>query len=149
MKKKIIELKSRHFILVGDESTWKVALEHTQWGFSEKNIGLWRTTNENDLILFYVTAPIKKIIGFGIITNKFINDDVFWPDEKLFKKSIWKYRIKFHITYLIKNWKHGIPIPTTIMLNIGRKVIEKEVYAKFLKDAEIKWRIKNSNPDKT
>lgn len=61
MKESINKLNPRHLILVGDENTWKTALKHHQWGFSERNVCLWNTTNENDLILFYVTKPIQKL----------------------------------------------------------------------------------------
>lgn len=138
MKESISKLNPRHFILVGDENTWKTALKHHQWGFSERNVGLWNTTNENDLILFYVTKPTQKIIGFGVVRTKFISDEILWPDEKFFKRPVWKYRIKFQVKYLIKNWENGLSVPTNIMLNIGRKVIEKDVYDKFLKEAEVK-----------
>lgn len=145
MKENIDKLNPRHFILVGDEGTWKTALEHYQWGFSERNVGLWNTTNDDDLISFYVTKPIQKIIGFGAITDKFISNEILWPDEKFFKKSLWKYRVKFQVKYLIKNWENGLSVPTNIMLNIGRKVIEKDVYDKFLSEAESKWKIASNN----
>ncbi len=104
-------------------------------------MGLWNTTNKNDLILFYVTKPTQKIIGFGTITDKFISNEILWPDEKIFKRSIWKYRVKFQVMHLIKKWENGLSVPTNIMLNIGRKVIEKDVYDKFLKEAKSKWKI--------
>ena len=132
-------VESRYYILVGDMNTWEIALEKNQWGFAEKNIGLWNTTNEGDFIAFYVTNPVKKIIGFGKIKSKFISDDIFWPDEKFFKKAIWKYRIKIEIIQQIENWEDGIEVPPTILLNIGRKVIQKSVFNSFVKSAESKW----------
>ena len=72
----LVTTKSRYYILVADEETWKVALEKHQWGFSQKNVGLWNTTNNGDFVAFYVTKPIQKIIGFGIIQEKYISDEL-------------------------------------------------------------------------
>ena len=62
MNKKDKKPQKRYYILVGDEGTWKIALQHLQWGFSQKNIGLWNTINEDEFVAFYVTKPIQKII---------------------------------------------------------------------------------------
>ena len=36
-------------------------------------------SNVSDRVAFYVTSPIKKIIGVGIIKKKFVKEDFFWP----------------------------------------------------------------------
>ena len=138
----LVTTKSRYYILVADEKTWKVALEKHQWGFSQKNVGLWNTTNNGDLVAFYVTKPIQKIIGFGIIQEKHISDELIWPDEKLFKKLLWGHRLKFNSIYVIENWNYGISVPTEIMLNVGRKVVPKNIFLLLIKNAEKKWKRK-------
>ena len=136
MNKKDKKPQKRYYILVGDEGTWKIALQHLQWGFSQKNIGLWNTINEDEFVAFYVTKPIQKIIGFGKITEKFITKNIIWPDEKIFKKSLWGNRIRFEMLSGVKNWNDGIDPPINTMLNIGRKVIEKGVFEELIKNAE-------------
>jgi len=126
---------------VGDEKTWKVALEEYQWGFSPKNVGLWNTSNDDDFVAFYVTKPIQKIIGFGTISEKFVTEDILWPDEKLFKKPIWKFRIKIKPIHVIKNWNNGIDSPKNMILNTGRKVIEKNTFDSLTRDAMKKWKV--------
>jgi hypothetical protein len=132
----------RYFILVGDEGTWKAALEHQQWGFTQKSFGHWRTINEGDFVAFYVTTPIKKIIGFAKITEKFVSKDFIWPDEKFFKRSLWGNRIRFEILTVLENWEDGIGSPPNIVLNIGRKVVERKIFALLIKNASKKWKIK-------
>lgn len=134
--------QKRYYILVGDERTWKVAIQNLQWGFSQKNIGLWNTINENEYVAFYVTKPIQKIIGFGKITEKFISKKIIWPDEKFFKRVLWENRIKFEMLSNIKNWDDGIDPPPNTMLNIGRKVIEKEVFEELIKNAKMNGMLK-------
>jgi len=140
----ITTIEPRYYILVGDTNSWQVGFENNQWGFSDKNIGYWNTTNEGDLVAFYVTKPVKSIVGFGKIIKKFISTDILWPDEKLFKKVIWKNRIQFKIIHKVNNWEDGIEVPPTIMLNIGRKVIQKSIFNSLVKSAESKWNKKFS-----
>ena len=137
---KIIQ-RPRYYILVGDNSSWKVALEHKQWGFTEKSIGLWNTIKEEEFVAFYVTKPIQKIVGFAKITDKFISNEIIWPDEKFFEKPMWANRIKFEILYTVKNWNEGVKPPPNIMLNVGRKVIEKKTFELLVADAKKKWNI--------
>jgi len=125
---------------VGDEETWKVALQNSQWGFTQKNIGLWNTTSINDMVLFYVTKPIQKIIGLGTITEKFVSEEILWPDEKIFKRLLWTHRFRFQINHITENWTDGIPPPPNIMLNIGRKAIEKETYDELIKEGKLIWK---------
>jgi len=134
--------KPRFFILVGDEEAWKVGLKKTQWGFSDNSKGLWRTSKIGDYLAFYATSPHSKIIGFGSITDKFIDDSLIWPDEKyLFKKSIWSYRIKFKVFHKIVNWDKGIK-PPLMPMNTGRKVIDAKVFCSLVNTADKNWKTK-------
>lgn len=49
-----------------------------------------------------ISVPISKIIGFGKITQKFINDEIVWPDERMMGRSIWKYKLKLNIIYVLE-----------------------------------------------
>jgi len=110
------------------------------WGFSETSKGLWNTTSVGDFVAFYAITPIKKIIGFGEIEKKVIDETIFWPDEKLFQRSIWKYRILFHVLHKIKNWNDGVKVSNHIMLNVGRKVVDRKTFSTLVKDADLKWK---------
>ena len=127
----------RYFILVGDMDAWNISLQINTWGFSERSRGNWNTLEEGDYVAFYVTAPLKKIIGFGIITRKFINDALLWSDEKLFDRSIWKYRIQFRKLFLVNSMQEGVPVPHQIMLNTGRKVIDRRTFLSLIKQFRI------------
>ena len=60
----------RYYILVGDDSAWKISLTKKVWGFTEKTKGSWNKSYSGDYIAFYVTKPLGKIIGFGKIIEK-------------------------------------------------------------------------------
>jgi len=129
----------RFYILVANRRTWNASLKGCIWGFSEKTRGFWKTSSRGDLVAFYVTAPSKKIIGFGELKKKFLDESLYWPDEKLSENVIWKYRMKYSIIHVIDNWKKGIPPPKKLILNQGRKIIKKEEFLSLLKEADSKW----------
>lgn len=89
----------RYYVLVADEKTWNIALKQNIFGFSERSKGLWNTSNMGDYLAFYVTHPIKKVVGFGIIIEKFIDDKFIFPDEKTFKRALGvkEFVLKQHI----------------------------------------------------
>lgn len=130
----------RYFILVGDRRTWQTSFSKKIWGFSEKTKNLWTNSNVGDFVTFYVTAPKKKIIGFGKIRRKFVEEKIFWPEEKLSDTVLWKYRLNFSIIYLIKDWSNGIPIDKKIVLIQGRKLITKKQFSNLVKNADSEWK---------
>jgi hypothetical protein len=130
---------TRYYILVGDETNWKIAIIRRTWGFSINTKGLWNTSQIGDLLAFYVTLPIKKVIGFGRITTKDINEELIFSDEKILNKPIWKYKIEFEILSSTDIFENGISIPKNIMLNHGRVVINKNLFLELVKEAENKW----------
>jgi hypothetical protein len=143
MKVKHLPVKDdRYYLLIGNSENWKTSLEKNMWGFSDKTIGNWNTTNIGEIVGFYVTSPFKKIIGFGKIINKFVGSDIIWQDEKFFEKPLWKYRLSFEIISMSDTWEVGVDPPQGIMLNSGRKVLEKKIFRKLVKTAEKQWNVK-------
>jgi hypothetical protein len=136
-----IEQSRNYFILVGDRKTWNASLIKKNWGFSEKTKRFWNTAKSGDLIAFYVMRPTKKIIGFGKLKRKFIDETIFWPEEILSDKIIWKYRIQYSVIHIESDWKNGIDVPKNIMLNQGRKKITEKDFLSLIKTAEKKWNI--------
>lgn len=128
----------RFYILVGDPENWEIALKNRIWGFKEATKGLWNKSQIGEYVAFYVTTPIKKIIGFGKIIDKYIEDTIIWSDEKLFNRSLWNYRFELEIIYLIDDWNKGIRL-TSIHLNVGRKVVSEYFFKTLVKKADQKW----------
>ncbi len=134
-----METNRRFYILVGERRNWEVSLKEKLWGFTERSKGSWNTTKVNDLLAFYVTNPIMKIIGFGKVTDKFVNEDLTWDDEKLFKRSLWKYKIAFKIFYVSDNWEEGLQLPPNLFLQVSRRVVDKKVFFSLIRNADKKW----------
>lgn len=69
-----------------------------------------------------------------------MSDDLIFPDELLFGKVIWEYRFEFEKIHLVQDWeKGGIHVPSHIMLNVGRRVVDPETFLKLVRKAEQKW----------
>jgi hypothetical protein len=92
------------------------------------------------LAAFYVTSPLSKVIGFGKVTEKFVDEKLIWLDEQLFQIPIWRYRIRFDKLTLIDNWEDGISIPNYVILNTGRKLIDETMFSLLVKHANQKWK---------
>src|ERR1044071_9148743 len=107
----------RYFILIGDEQAWRASLSRNIWGFPERSVGNWNTCQIGDFVAFYVTSPIKKVVGYGQIIKKFQSEEIFWPDEKFLNMAIWKYRVEFKKLVIIDDWHEGSPVPKGMMLN--------------------------------
>jgi hypothetical protein len=129
----------RCYILIADEHSWKTSLNYNLWGLSERTKGSWNTTQVGDWVAFYVTRPTSKIVGFGKIARKFIDEEILWPDELMTMRPIWKYRLKLNIIYVLEKWEEGIPVPPHILLNTGRKVLDRRTFVSFIETADRLW----------
>lgn len=132
----------RNYVLVGNKENWEIAISQNVWGFTQKSKGLWRTTKIGENLAYYVTAPIKNIIGFGKIKNKIINNDLIWQTEKQQQESIWIYKLLLDHLYICKDWSKGIPIPNSIILQSSRKVLNDDFFLYIVKKADSQWRTK-------
>lgn len=133
------QVEPRYYVLVGDSETWLTSFKHNIWGFSERSRGYWNTAKVGDYLAFYVTSPTKKIIGFGIISKKFTDATIIFPDEKLFGKPLWLYRLEYSKISGIEEWKDGVPAPVNLVLNVGRKAVDKRTFFQIVRKAERKW----------
>ena len=137
----------RYYLLVGDENNWKIAIKENVWGVSDRTKGIWNTTKIGEIVGFYVTKPSSKIIGFGRITKKIIDERLLWDDELYFNRSLWKYKIEFTPIFIQKNWNQGIKLSSdrNWFLQSTRVVIKKNLFFELVENADKKWRTKIKN----
>ena len=136
------KMENRCYILVGEKQNWEVGLENQVWGFKKSAIGSWNTTQPKEFVAFYVTKPIQKIIGFGVVKEKFVDEKFLWNDEKLFRRSLWPYKLSIEPFYVCKNWERGISLPHDYFLQVSRRVVPKDFFFDLVKNADSKWRTK-------
>jgi hypothetical protein len=106
-----------YWIVPGSEVNWRQAfIAKGIWGLrATKNHRLyWAAIAPNDIILFYVSGKIKKVVGYGTVRSKFFQNAPLWEAE--IKEGVvkWPFRFEFDVEFLLdKNaWKDaGVSIP--------------------------------------
>lgn len=144
------------WIVPGIEANWRRAFASAgTWGLKADKRGrlYWAALAPNDVVLFYVSGRIKRVVGYGFIRNKFYQDTPFWPEEIETGKVKWPFKFEFDIEFLLDwdKWKDdGVPIPggaeftqTLIIKNLeeAKPIIQKlnpEVPKELLAEAPIR-----------
>jgi len=92
------------WIVPGPAQNWKHAfLSNGIWGLKDDVFSkvYWLALAPGDLIIFYLTSPIKRAVGYGIIRTKFIQTIPLWPDEVKAGRALWPLRFEFDIQFLL------------------------------------------------
>lgn len=93
-------------ILCGNKENWNVAIERKVWGVKPNLSKLWNRLSEGDIIFFYVTRPIRRIIGVGRVVDKldpkFHPPKPLWSDEIREGRVIYPYRFEFQTLHVCR-----------------------------------------------
>jgi len=74
----------------------------------------WLAVAPGDLLFFYVTGKAKRIVGYGTVRNRFLQDVPLWPQEVREGRALWPLRFEFDVDFLLpeENWtSSGVPLP--------------------------------------
>jgi hypothetical protein len=137
----------RVWVSSGPPENWRVAIqEGGVWGVDPKPTlkKRWDTLSRGDLVAFYVSSPISRVVGLGCVKTKSEEDAPLWPAEKQIGKAKWIYRFRFDILHCLdeNSWgTKGIPIGD---LRIARAaglnlVREKSAAVAFFQRADVEW----------
>ncbi|MHA2062683.1 MAG: hypothetical protein ACW963_10395 [Candidatus Sifarchaeia archaeon] len=87
------------WLAVGSPENWETSFNYgNTWGLRQTQKGYWDQLSEDDLIFFYATSPVKRVIGYGKISSKFKQDRPLWPEELRKNIVIWPLRFQFDIS---------------------------------------------------
>nr|BAJ49214.1 hypothetical protein HGMM_F32B02C09 [Candidatus Caldarchaeum subterraneum] len=89
------------WVLTGSSENWERGLTASIWGVTNKLKTRWEAVSRGDVLLFYCTAPVRGIIGYGKVKNKYKQDTPFWGEEIEQNRVIWPYRIEFEVDYVL------------------------------------------------
>ncbi|MEM7818142.1 MAG: EVE domain-containing protein [Candidatus Aenigmatarchaeota archaeon] len=145
-QKTLMEMQVCGWVFSGTKDNWEIALQKRKWGVKEKHRFLWEKIKPGDMVLFYVTSPISRIIGFGKVKETCEESSLLWPDE--IKENNLKYplRIIFEDIKCLKkeNWGNGIkPFDLEIRHGINR-VSDPYKFQKILNS--LKQEMEKENP---
>ena len=113
---------ANYWMAVGSLSNWMEAFTKGNiWGLRQRQKRRWENLAENDVILFYVTARVAGIIGYGTVQTKFIQDQPLWLDEIKEGKVIWPLRFEFNVDYCLApdKWETDRIASDTLKLKVA------------------------------
>lgn len=105
------------WIVPGIEKNWQRAFHSLgTWGLKADKHGrlYWAALAPNDVIMFYVSGKVKRVVGYGFIRNKFYQDEPLWQEEMDAGRAKWPFRFEFDVEFLLDEdrWKQeGVVIP--------------------------------------
>ncbi|WP_202318470.1 EVE domain-containing protein [Archaeoglobus neptunius] len=105
---KLVEIIPTGWVFSGSPVNWKVALKEMKWGLKKKHEKIWKRIRSGDYVLFYVTRPYSRIIGFARV-KKIVEEDLpLWPDEIKEHEVKYPLRIIFEKVKIIEDWNKGL-----------------------------------------
>jgi hypothetical protein len=115
-----------HWLLSANQENFELSMRYRQvWGVQDKWYPQLKALEKGDIVFFYISNKIKKVIGVGEIGNKFIQREPLWPDEIEENRVKYPLRFEFTIKYLLneKDWTaSGIDIIDYINKNFGKGI---------------------------
>ncbi|MEM3958620.1 MAG: hypothetical protein QXO47_10525, partial [Thermoproteota archaeon] len=73
----------------------------------------WERVAKDDLLLFYVTSPVRGIVGVASVEGKAEENNILWRDEAVVGRVLYPYRILFKPVFILDEdkWETGrIPV---------------------------------------
>jgi predicted RNA-binding protein len=100
----------KYWLAVGTPKNWLTSFElGNAWGLKGKGpqATAWQHLAVGDVLLFYAVAPVRGIIGYGVVQQKLKQNAPLWSDEVEQGEVIWPLRLVFEITYCLPpdRWK--------------------------------------------
>ena len=94
---------NKYWLVVGSPTNWETAFKYGNiWGLkdSARQKLQWEQITEGDILIFYATAPVSGVIGYGVVKTKFKQDRPLWPKEVKENRVIWPLRFEFDVEWL-------------------------------------------------
>jgi hypothetical protein len=90
-----------NWLAISPLESWKRALEISTWGMTKRYEYFWNHVSPQDTIFFYVTSPVKGVVGYGMVTQKLYENRLLWPEEVREKQVLWPLRLQFNVTHCL------------------------------------------------
>src|SRR6476620_7691165 len=91
-------------LVIGSVQNWETALSQPVplWGLKATHKTAFQTLQAGDAVWFYATAPVRGVIGLGLIKDKYIDqNNLIWDEERKEKKVIWPYRFRIQVLKMV------------------------------------------------
>ena len=99
----------KYWLNVAPVSSWEESVHIGMCGAPPKDINRhqWKRMEPNDIVLFYATKPVKGLIGWGRVIERFEDSTPIWREEKRVGCALWPLRIRIAVEFMIPqgDWK--------------------------------------------
>jgi len=134
----------KFWVLSGSLENWETGLNYKKWGVRITLEKLWQRLQEGDNLAFYVTKPVKGIVGFGRITKKFEENYPLWKDEIRANKVIYPFRWSFQIVALAEQpWAENKIVISDLAVEIRaglNSISNRSTINTLLGRASLQWK---------
>ncbi|MBO3798907.1 MAG: EVE domain-containing protein [Thermoproteota archaeon] len=93
------------WVAAGSSLNLKTSIEKSKWGVNRRLKNTWERVAKGDLLLFYVTSPVRGIIGIARVEGKAEENNILWRDEAVVGRAIYPYRILFKPVFILDEEK--------------------------------------------
>ncbi len=93
------------WIVTGSPLNLKTSLQKARWGVNRGLKNTWDRVTVDDLLLFYVTSPVRGVVGVANVKGKAEENDILWRDEAVVGRVLYPYRITFKTMFVLKEEK--------------------------------------------
>ncbi|MEM2930973.1 MAG: EVE domain-containing protein [Thermoproteota archaeon] len=89
------------WIATGPVQNAKTSFERVKWGVNKRLKNSWDRIAQGDLLLFYVTSPVRGIVGVARVEDKVEENNILWHDEEVVGRTLYPYRILFKPLFIL------------------------------------------------
>lgn len=111
------------YLVVGPPGNWEIGIEKRIWGLPSSSGHMFSQVAQGDFIFFYITAPVKGIVGYGRVKGTKRDRSPVWPEELSVGNAIWPLRIEFdEIEALNRESWEKLRVKSTRKLFVSRSI---------------------------
>ena len=110
------------WVATGSSLNLKTSLKKGKWGVNKRLKKTWEKVANGDLLFFYVTSPVRGIVGLASVEGKAIEESILRHDEAVVGRVLYPYRILFKPLFMLNEdkWKTDRIRLRTLTLVLGR-----------------------------
>ena len=131
-----------YWLAIGPLENWSFCFNNGNiWGFSERYKRTWQNISKDDVVICYITHPIKGIVGYCNVNSKDYTNKPFFPKETKEGKALWPLHISLSPIKLIqeKQWESRRLIIERkgVTLQQSLQKLQDERAKQFISDIEV------------
>ena len=135
------------WVTTGSSINLKTSLENGKWGVNKRLKNAWDRVSQGDLFLFYVTSPVRGIVGVARVEGKAEEDNILWRDEAVVGRVLHPYRIIFKPVFVLNEdkWESDRIVVKDLNVSVRaglNSLKDRDTVEKLLERIKDSWGVK-------